>query len=319
MQSFKTPAPLALHLTCQECGEDFAFSPRQYVHLGLPEWPKRCPACLDRAQGRPDITLAREELFRACVRIDSLPAGEWVKSTAMPVADGERQPWRLTVKGSRYGADWNGRIDLFSHLPVPPEPGNFVTLVAMRVTKRVAKRAWARQTLEHGTVYGERQVPLAEDGQGVRQVEEVRTYVRLDPPMPGGSGGRQLVWAEARTKTTIKGLGRQYHAELGGDPIWFHEVRGGYRSGRAHTTARLAVVSAERPMLRLHREGETVEETSFPAVEPREQLHIERPRRRSTGLAQTEIEAANTATEGAPDAPEEPLADWERELLEGQQ
>lgn len=245
-----------LSVRCAVCNSIFQFDQDQYSRLRLPSTPKRCPACNDRKQGRPDITLARTELYSVVCRVSSLP-GDWFIWTAAPR---ERSSGRITIKGRAFGATWNGRIDVYAHGDQLPQPGDVVRVSAMEVLKQIAKRHWSHPTLEHGVVGGWRQIPLSEAGPEDRIEDEVRRYIRIDPASGEDPEDRELVWVTAHTKTTIKGFGRQYWAHLGGKPLWHVEVHGGYRSGRAYTAAWLAVVTPEHPVIRRFTEnGETIE------------------------------------------------------------
>jgi hypothetical protein len=62
------------------------------------------------------------------------------------------------------------------------------------------------------------------------------------------NGMPRLVWVTAPYKTTLKGYGRQYAYALKGSPLWAQRVSGGYRSGRAGTSAILALVDDEHTL-----------------------------------------------------------------------
>lgn len=246
---------------CSQCGEQFPFNPTEYRELCYFKLPKHCPKCLDERQHRPDVTLSRKELFGVSCKIASLPPAEWQQ---VQWEEKDSPAWHLVIKGERFGVSWRGRIDLWSVSSEPPKVGNVVRLSEMEVLKRIAVRKWSS-----GTRSMERQVPLAlaqkeNSDSSVEMREEKRIYVRIDPTdeLPQG---RKLVWIEAHTKTTLKGLGRQYHASLSGSPIWCQKVLGGYRSGRAHSVGWLAVVDPENPVIHSFREGGCVEETRYPA------------------------------------------------------
>ena len=270
---------LVLHQVCRTCGKEFAWSPAQYKLIGLPSRPKDCPLCVGVRRHRSDQTVERKELFRSTATITSLPEGEWQKFDTGRDAKA-RKPWRLTVTGRQFGASWKGRIDLFAFTDEPPKVGDTVTVSVMEVTKRVRKAPWSRPTLEHGVVSGERQVRLqATEGQvecdalGVplmaglgREVDEVRTYVRIEPAAEcADSEGRELVWLQAYTKTTLKGLGRQYRVSLSGNPLWKREVSGSARSERFNTVAWLVVVDNDHPVTwRLEEAGQPDREVRYP-------------------------------------------------------
>jgi len=258
---------IIISIHCSRCGEKFPVNINEYRLLGFHALPKSCPRCKDEEQGRPDVTLQRRELFSVTCRIASLPPVEWVQVRAVA---GDKPAWKGVVKGKMFGAAWVGRIDLYSVAPQPPRVGEVVNLVEMQVLKRVAKK-WQHRVrsdfkLGHAVEYSvSRRVPLADaENEGAQVFEERWEYIRLDPADEADPQGRQLVWAKAHTKTTLKGFGRQYWATIEGNPIWQRTVTGGYRSGRASTTGCLAVVDGDHPLLIVHKEGGAEEITRIP-------------------------------------------------------
>jgi hypothetical protein len=244
--------------------KEFQYDQEQYRRLGLEQAPKRCPECIDKAQLRPDHTLARREIFAASVVIESLP-GEWEQTPADYQGKSVTVPsWHMYVKGRRFGASWNGRIDIWAQGERPTATGDIVYLRYMEVDKRIAKKSWSLQTLEHGFISGERQVAITRLGEeGVREDTETRRYIRLEPTTEYPDG--TLMWLEAKTKTTLKGFGRQYWAHLQGDGLFKLEVYGAYRTGRAYTSGWLVVVDQDHPVWHVHTEdGETIT-TRIPA------------------------------------------------------
>lgn len=237
---------LIVSIRCSECSSVFPISLDEYRAMGMNALPKACPKCLDIRQERPDVTIDRKEIFSVLCRVSSLP-GEWQRVERPNDFPG----WRQIVKGQRFGASWSGRIDLWTIAVEPPRTGDVVYLREMEVTKKVAMAFWERATLEHGTVSGYRQVPL---GTGGDVIEEERRYIRLDPAPERDPGKKELVWTTAYTKTTLKGLGRRFHAHLEGNPLWYQYVSGGVRSGRLGTEAWLAVVDPDHPVIRVFRE-----------------------------------------------------------------
>lgn len=249
---------IILKIECGECGQQFAANLDQYREMGMAALPQSCPKCLDCFQQRPDITLERKEIFSICCSISSLP-GEWQRVERPNDFPG----WRMIIKGSYFGASWSGRIDLWTVAVEPPKIGDVVYLREMEVSKKVAKVRWERATLEHGTVSGYRQVPLGTEN--AQEYEEKREYVRLDLAPDRDPKGRELIWVKARSKTTLKGFGRQYHSFLEGNPLWHTGVSGGVRSGRENTEAWLAVVDKNHPVIRRFKENGQEELERIPA------------------------------------------------------
>lgn len=253
---------LILNLTCTLCGSPFTMDPVEFKNLGIHSIPKTCPTCLDKNQNRPDITISRKAIFETKVKIVSLPSCHWER-VQDPKNDNLNPVYHAVVKGSHFGAEWNGRIDLWAIMPEPPKVGQVVKLTEMEVEKIVTKEKWSRETMHHGTVQGYKQVPLGIEN--TEEFKEKRNYVRLEPvEADKNTNYPELFWVEAYSKTTLKGLGRQYHVSLSGSPIWKKEISGGYRSGRASTTAWLTIVDVDNFVKLLHRENGEESSKYFP-------------------------------------------------------
>jgi hypothetical protein len=231
-----------LKMVCQQCGEEFPVNPGHFAQMGFKNLPKRCPKCADIAQARPSVVVGRKCIaVYDGVEIVSLPPGDWQETEGYKK---DIPAFRLTVKGSRYGASWSGRIDLFA--TSIPSPGNIVSIREMEAKHLIKVRREQRGTLEHGKVTVEIELPVTADDPDAEEVIRVRRYLVLEPF--DGPATCRLVWAEADTKTTLKGFGRQYWAEIKGAPIASWLVSGGVRSGRAHTTGALAIVDQDHPL-----------------------------------------------------------------------
>lgn len=236
-----------LKLVCQNCDEEFPVSPEHFARLGFRILPKRCPKCVDLSQRRPSVVVERRLLnVYDGIELVSLPPGEWQDVKAW---EKDVPAFKLVIKGSRYGASWSGRIDLFA--TSIPSPGNIVSIREMEAKHliKVRRENRARNDFESGTVQEyikEIELPVTADDPDAEEVIRVRRYLVLEPF--DGPAICRLVWAEAYTKTTLKGFGRQYWAEIKGAPIVSWLVSGGVRSGRAHTTGALAIVDQDHPL-----------------------------------------------------------------------
>ena len=228
---------------CGYCRLPFVAYPRP----GVPE-PTHCPKCLDQRQQRPSLCVERRclEEFDG-VEIESLP-GDWQEFTAQAH---DYPCYKIDVAGSQYGAQWQGRIVIYAGRPY--KPGDVVKLRVMEAVHKVKVTLQQRQRSDFkaGTVVAysvRRVVPLSsEEGE---ETLETRPYIALEPS--SAQSTRRLVWATAYTKTTLKGYGRQIHARLAGLPLWSRQVRGGVRSGRAHTVGAIAIVDNEHPLEVVH-------------------------------------------------------------------
>lgn len=231
-----------LKLVCNECGREFEVNPGHFAQLGFKNLPKRCPTCNDIRQGRPSVVVERKlQAVYDGVEIVSLPPGEWEQVAGF---DGDQSGYRLTVKGRRFGASWYGRIDLFSQSI--PKVGDVVSVRTMEAEHKVKQVLKTRPTMRYGEVTIEEILPVTDSNPEAEVVIKTHRYLVIEPWE--GESTCRLVWVEAHTKTTLKGLGRQYWAEISGAPIASWRISGGVRSGRAHTDAVLAIVDKEHPL-----------------------------------------------------------------------
>lgn len=231
-----------LKLVCQKCSEEFQMNPFHFATMGFKDLPKRCPKCTDIVQGRPSVVIERNCLnVYDGVEVISLPPGEWQKT------EGGRKDvssFQLAVKGRRFGAAWDGRIDLFT--TSIPRIGDVVSVREMESRHLVKVREEEKQTLHNGVVVIEKVLPITSDDPNAREVVRHRRYLVVEPFE--GSAISRLVWVEAHTKTTLKGFGRQYWTEIKNVSIASWSVSGGVRSDRAHTTGVLAIVDHDHPV-----------------------------------------------------------------------
>ena len=139
--------------------------------------PKRCPACNDQRQRRPTITRNVTCLREwEALQITSLPPGQWEFRQHQEVGE-----YVLDFSGKQFGhATWQGRIVLRAPASVwdrPPAVGDIISLREMRSDVEAAVDRRGDRVL----------VPAARD-----------------------EAGDVLGWAHSHSKTTLKGLGRQY-------------------------------------------------------------------------------------------------------------
>lgn len=205
---------------CHKCGKPFI----SYVTRSV---QTQCARCADLRQRRPSTVVEREELlWLTGVKVVSLPPASWQEFKAR---SGDDVRFKLEFSGSSYGASWAGRIVMWAKRPIVT--GDVVTLRHMR-----AKHV---------------KISHVENDQGQTERKETieqHEYIALDTT-PLATPTSELVFVTAVTKTTIKGFGRQYWADIDGVPLWFKEIHGQVRSGRAGTAAWLAVVDDEHPVI----------------------------------------------------------------------
>ena len=244
---------------CAQCSKPFAqYHRRTEQHL--------CPACIDLRDSRPSVVIERTLItLIEGVRIANLPA-DWQPFTADPERD--EGCYRISLKGEQYGATWSGRLVLYA--PRVIGRGEVVRLRHMRAAHQVQAIYHEHATspftqLKGGpasTTTRERIAITAEDPAAQTEIDRYE-YVVLEPT-PGSAAAYELIWAEADTKTTLKGYGRQYWAAITGAPLWELRIGGGLRSGRAHTTGVLAVVDTEHPLI-IHGTGDIQYTHRWPA------------------------------------------------------
>lgn len=246
-------------LLCEDCKNIFVW----YEGERLDD-AKRCPACQDKYQQRPSIVEKRICLQEFDgVEIMSLPAS-WEGKEAHTHTDFPY--WSICVKGSRFGRSWSGRIDIFAKRGF--KVGEIVKVRVMKSTHLVKKRRFQAGHIQKSpydppTHTVERTLDInSSETEGVTEGIETRQYLVLEETDATPSGDK-LVWETAHTKTTIKGYGRQYHADLDTRMVIFvMTCKGGYRSGRANTTGVLAIVSEIHPLIHTFKEGEE-EKTTY--------------------------------------------------------
>lgn len=231
--------------------------------------PHRCPSCADEQQGRPEIVLSRETLFERAVSIDPSFVRLLERMTQWTAREDDLPCWRLTLSGKEYGANWNGRIEIYSHA----DPKELISrgechFTEMLVTKR---RTVIYTLLENGRETIRRVLigtQAQREGERSETKEESSSYVVLSPNSVKPSGD-WLVFAEAHTKTTLKGFGRQYRAHIDGDdPLWYMPFTGGYRSSRAYSIGWLAIVSERAPIC-VRTTGDICQSRRYPHVSER--------------------------------------------------
>ena len=232
---------------CVECGKEFLAFPTRFG-----TYPKRCPDCLARLHAeRGGYQVTRKLLERVVVnawvrlRLDSLPAN-WEK-VQIEEKHHSRPAYKIDFKGREFGASWSGRIVMWADEPILP--GNLVDLEQMEARYQVCVSYETHHSV--GAAYKgydatytiRKHLPLTEcqeeldettDPSGPRSEVDSHVYYRMRPARDGQATGR-LVYVEGTSKTTLKGLGAQYHVKITIPPdaeVLSH-VHGHYRSGRA--------------------------------------------------------------------------------------
>ena len=222
---------------CRECGKYFIFYPEKLPGDGA--LPKICSTCQDVKQGRPSVVVERRQIaVYDAVEIVGLP-GEWKEFQG---AETDSPAYKIDVRGKKFGADWNGRIVIYAAQPY--SIGDIVSVRHMEVVHRVKAVDEERQTI-YGKVRVEKILPMtAQEGHERLFTGQYLVLEKANKEVVG-----KLVWAEAHTKTTLKGFDRQYWANITGQPLAEWRVSGGVRSGREHATGVLAIVSEEYPLV----------------------------------------------------------------------
>lgn len=261
---------------CQECGQEFVVDRNWRMHQA------RCPKCADERQAKyhkvDSVVLDRNRTFATTCKIHSLP-GEWL--WCEPIHARAHGYWKMEVRGSRWGEEWEGICTIFAqgfHGQEPPKQGDMVYFRAMEARKM--KKAihfshpshplsdapdyvqhtavlpvWFEPEMISKWVEEGNLSPQAE-GKVVVEYEHTHRYVVLSPTNRDHCG-HTLVWAQATSKSTIKGLGAQYAAEIDLNAThWHQEIGGGLRNRRKWTRGILAIVP-DRAQITITTSGHT--------------------------------------------------------------
>lgn len=242
---------------CTVCGN--AFAAYRNAH-GTEQ--KRCPRCCDaglhphkrggtytrQREVRPSRIVERRQVVHIPGVKISFPIQDWWKPVAN--ADGDTPSYKLDVPGSLFGHSWQGRLVVYAHRPWAE--GDVVAVREMVAVHEVRATYEDRPTSGFTQLRGGPEVvtrrtvhPLTAEVEGSVVEREERPYIVLEYTNAPQLHERELVWLTARTKTTLKGFGRQIHSRIEGGAVWMKSVDGGLRSGRAYTEAVLAVVDRD--------------------------------------------------------------------------
>lgn len=231
---------MMVEISCRMCGRDFVADLGTYASLQLRDLPVRCPICKDRAQNRPDEAVAESRRCLVEFPAVQLALPEWVSFSPFRANETDpRSGLRATIKGrdlrgSWSGVSWGGRLDIYCLAKTVP------TIARVRVMM-VTHAAGHRRVELHG-------VPM-----GPKESVEVAyspeyTYLALEPSkfeVPTAA----LVLASVAYKTTLKGLGRQWHCRLSDQALWSLGISNSARSGRFGIEGLVAVVDDDHPVV----------------------------------------------------------------------
>lgn len=208
---------------------------------------KKCETCLgeQRQKKQHQITVDRRCL------------GSWICKNMLPRErfevftlpyKGSLSSLKATFKGSEFGASWRGRIDIY----VNGEKGKRNEFGFLEFPEYVRVR-YMEVTKQSGII-SEPNCNLGQED--TLEYSSTNYYLSLDYLYPDEVEGleeieldQQIVYVKAYTKTTNKGLGRQFWAKLEGNPIYAWYMRGGARGGRFGTEAAIAIVNKNNPIV----------------------------------------------------------------------
>ena len=190
-----------------------------------------------------DETLDRTEFFSCVCRLGALPF-PWTKEGCPEGYPGHR----MVIKGRLFGADWEGRIDLWSVLPVCLQEGDKVRVKVLRAVKRVARLSKTHYTRSHGPVEKSWQVDLGADG--AEEEEEEREYWRIESCPEAAKGSGQLEWRETKEEEDPAAIGKKI--------LFCRNVRGRQRNGQKGKWGSLLIL--EDVQNRIKRVGEEIED-----------------------------------------------------------
>jgi len=273
---------------CNVCHEDFV---AVEVEGRMPVVCQRCNSLMKAR--RVGVVEDRKCLgtYRGVEVITDLPAWNFVNTHTGPC-------FKSDTKGSQGGASWSGRIVIWARGfgERPPQKGDRVNIRLMEssvmpktctINKRLDELAapihkQAQELAESRAADGSNSSmeTLVADarwetrrrfGEEMRALE-TRRYVVLEPATPDELSDDErearlmLAFAQAYSKTTLKGLGRQFHASLDTENVIsvLGSASGTCRSGRFGTAYVLAVVSPTHPLVRKFSEDGRTETTFYP-------------------------------------------------------
>lgn len=231
-------------MVCVSCGKSFSWSRQWYKERGLQVPPLTCPTCADLKQAKSaHHTVKDRECLQEFSCVDVSQAVSSLPFKIIDEQDGRKlhHPYRrATVKGSRFGASWSGRIDVFDQRQDPTNP--LARVRVMRTEHEAGAKMQGKKV--EGPNYPWYSVSYYE-----WEHSDTWEYVVLDEPQ-GGEATARLVFT-----TAIQKWNRD--DRIGGDPIWQRRCSGSSRTGKHSGQAVLAIVDGEHPLTstRVHDRG----------------------------------------------------------------
>lgn len=171
---------------------------------------------------------------------------------------------RAIFKGKDGGeVSWQGRMDVFvstefykNKLDSEESLWNLYPTIARMRIMEVTKQSGNKIKYE--------------DTGKERSFSQTRTYIVLEPldetQFSEEDLDGELIYVQARSKYTLKGLGRQYSSFFRSDDcVWSYSMSCSCRSGRVSVESILAVVNKENPLVKVSREDGNETLIYFPA------------------------------------------------------
>jgi len=218
---------------CVACGQSFEWFPGWYEARGLQIPPLKCPTCCDRALSKEACHVVKQ---RECLQefpcCDVSQAVERMPFRVIEEQDGRRiKPYRrATVKGSRFGASWGGRIDVFDQRSDPTAP--YARVRVMRTQHEAGAQMVGTQVEGAYPYYSKTAYRWEHSNEW--------GYVALDDPAPGDPTCR-LIFAVA-----IQKWNRDDH--ITSEALWEKRASGSSRTGMHKGQAILAIVDEDHPI-----------------------------------------------------------------------
>lgn len=235
---------------CIECFEPFYAEP----HPRFGSLPLRCPKC--RRQSDPLRRLVKRERVTEWIVLNQVDWPRLMLKIDKPRRREGDLPFLFDRRGQEFGADWSGRIVVWAK--EPPVTGETVLIREMVSTWQVRAKYETHYSISASfragvpVPYTKRTLVPLDSNDGQIETEEHRYFVI--EPAPGRTPTGQLVMVFFRTKTTIKGFGRQIFGKI----VWpkgyeiLASASGSYRSGRATGTQYLAVIPLDSAVRVVH-------------------------------------------------------------------
>ncbi len=222
-------------MICRECGKRFPSFPHPIRKTTV----KTCPGCRRTDPYREWSGFSHEDsykgiLWQADIKLEQIQE---------PLREDATRPWKWDFSGSEFGAGWSGRIVIWSADEIKKD--DVVDIDIITTTYNVwllheTKVSMGGSSRAGGLVYYTevKRVAFPSGGQPAKKDAipgiEAHRYLKISKSQSITPPRWRLVTASVCYKTTLKGLGAQWHEELHipNGTITLASASGRVRSGR---------------------------------------------------------------------------------------